>query len=83
MAAPKIILSPLSGRFTEGTITVDVQIHRLEDTGWCLEVIDSEGTSIVWEEEFSTDAAAQAEFQRCVAEEGLAGITTDTEPTRH
>ena len=76
MADPKIINSPLSGSFTEGGITVDVQIYRLEDTKWSLEVIDSEGTSIVWDDLFDTDEAARAEFERSVAEEGLIAITT-------
>jgi hypothetical protein len=83
MADPTIITSPLSGPFSEGDVTVDVQIYRLEDTKWSLEVIDSEGTSIVWDDQFDTDEAAKIEFQRCVAEEGLIGITTDSAPTRH
>ena len=36
MADPTIIVSPLSGPFSEGGITVDVQIYRLEDTEWTL-----------------------------------------------
>ena len=56
MADPKVINSPLSGTFTEGSITVDVQIYRLENTTkWSLEVIDSEGTSIVWTDLFDTE----------------------------
>lgn len=45
MADPILITSPLSGPFTEGDMTVDVQIYRLEDTPWTLEVVDGEGTS--------------------------------------
>lgn len=83
MTDPTIITSPLSGSFSEGGITVDVQIYRLEDTKWSLEVIDTEGTSIVWDDLFDTDDAAKAEFHRCVAEEGLAGITSGSMPARH
>jgi hypothetical protein len=84
MDDPKIITSPLSGPFSEGGVTVDVQIYRLETKPeWSLEVIDSEGTSIVWDELFDTAEAAHAEFRRCVEEEGLTGIVTDSEPTRH
>jgi uncharacterized protein len=83
MADPTIITSPLSGYFSEGGITVNVQIYRLEDTKWSLEVIDSDGTSIVWDDLFDTDEAARAEFQRSVAEEGLVGITAGSIPTRH
>ena len=78
-----IITSPLSGSFSEGGITVNVQIYRLGDTKWSLEVIDSDGTSIVWDDLFDTDEAARAEFQRSVAEEGLVGITAGSIPTRH
>ena len=83
MIEPKIINSPLGGRVTEGGVTVDVQIVRLEDTAWSLEVVDSEGNSIVWNDQFATDAAAFAEFQRCVAEEGLVGIVSGRAAMRH
>jgi uncharacterized protein len=83
VADPTIITSPLSGLFSEGGITVDVQIYRLEDTKWTLEVIDSEGTSTVWDDLFDTDEAAKAEFLRCLAEEGLAEITSGSVSTRH
>lgn len=71
-AHPRIITSPLSGPFTEGNTTVDVQIYRLEDSLWTLEVIDVEGSSTVWDDEFVSAAAAKAEL-RSVAEEGLVG----------
>jgi hypothetical protein len=83
MADPTIMTSPLSGSFSEGGIAVNVQIYRLEDTKWSLEVVDSDGTSIVWDDLFDTDEAARAEFLRCVAEEGLVGITAGSIPTRH
>ena len=62
MPDPTIITSPLSGPFTESGITVDVQIYRLHDTKWSLEVVDSKGTSTVWDDFFDTDEAAKAEF---------------------
>ena len=84
MDDPKVITSPLSGPFEEGGVTVNVQIYRLEtEPEWSLEVIDSEGNSIVWDELFDTAEAAHAEFRRCVHEEGLEGIVTDTLATRH
>lgn len=78
MADPKIITSPLSGPFTEGDTTVDVQIYRLEDTNWTLEVIDVNGTSTVWSDEFESAAAAKAEFLRSVEEHGLVGVISET-----
>jgi uncharacterized protein len=75
MADPKIITSPLSGPYSEGGLTLDVQIYRLEDTKWTLEVVDSKGTSTVWDDQFDTDEAAKAEFNRCIAEEGIVSLT--------
>jgi len=72
MADPKIISSPPSGPYSEGGLTVDVQIYRLEDTKWTLEVVDSAGTSTVWDD---TDELAHAEFRRCIAEEGVLSLT--------
>lgn len=71
MADQKLITSPLSGPFTEGDMTVDVQIYRLEDTQWSLEVVDGEGTSTVWDDQFETAADAKAEFLRSIAEDQL------------
>ena len=42
---------------------------------WTLEVIDSEGTSTVWDDPFDTAEAALAEFRRCIAEEGIISLT--------
>jgi hypothetical protein len=52
-------------------LTVDVQIYRVEHEKWVLEVIDCAGTSTVWDE------AAKAEFNRCIAEEGIVSLTPD------
>ncbi|MDX2309618.1 MAG: hypothetical protein NW216_15375 [Hyphomicrobium sp.] len=83
MADPKLITSPLSGPFTEGDVTVDVQIYRLGDTQWTLEVVDGEGTSTVWDDQFETAAAAKAEFLRSVAEEGLVGAISGEPVSKH
>ena len=69
MADPKLITSPLGGPFTEGDMTVDVQIYRLDDTQWTLEAVDGEGTSTVWDDQFGTAADAKAKFLRSVSEE--------------
>ncbi|MBY0224985.1 MAG: hypothetical protein K2Q28_04195 [Hyphomicrobium sp.] len=83
MADPKLITSPLSGPFTEGDMTVDVQIYRLEDTQWTLEVVDGEGISTVWDDQFETAADAKAEFLRTVAEEGLVAAISGEPVARH
>lgn len=68
---PKLIDSPHSGHFTKDGVTVDVCIYRLEDTKWTLEVVDTERTSYVWNDEFETDEAAYREFIRTVETEGM------------
>ena len=50
-------------------------IYRPDDSKWTLEVVDSAGTSTVWDDQFDTDEAAHAEFRRCIAEEGILSLT--------
>ncbi len=70
---PNLVTSGLSETVTRDGITVKVCIHRLEtDTEWSLEVVNAAGTSIVWDELFSSDNAAKEEFLRTVAEDGMA-----------
>lgn len=69
---PNIVHSGLSGVISKDDVTVEVCIYRLEsDPSWSLEVVNSAGTSIVWDELFATDEDAFAEFQRTVDEEGM------------
>jgi hypothetical protein len=65
-AHPRLIHSPRSGTVTKDGVAVEVCIYRLADTNWTLEVVDSEGTSTVWDGEFETDEAAYAEFQETI-----------------
>lgn len=72
---PVIIASPLSRRVTKDRVSVEVSIIRLEhESEWSLEVINAANTSTVWDDLFPTDAAAYAEFERTVAEEGMAAF---------
>lgn len=72
---PGIIRSPLCQTFIADGITVQIEIYSLEDgAGWALELIDADGGSIVWEEQFATDAAAFAEFTEGLEEMGLAKL---------
>jgi hypothetical protein len=69
---PNIVHSGLSGIVSKDGVTVEVSILRLEnDPRWSLEVVNSVGTSIVWDDLFASDDDAFAEFQRTVAEEGM------------
>ena len=65
---PQIITSRHNGYVTKDEVTVELCIYRLEDTKWTFEVVDAEGTSTVWDDEFETDDAAYAEFQKAIAQ---------------
>ncbi|KRE13453.1 hypothetical protein ASE63_18445 [Bosea sp. Root381] len=72
---PDIKRSPLSQSFTADGITVQIEIYQLDGTeGWTLELVDAEGGSIVWQEQFATDAAAFADFTEGLEELGLAKL---------
>ena len=77
MSDPKLIDSKHNGVITRDGITVKVCIYRLEHTKWTLEIVDMNGNSIVWGDEFETDDAAHDEFLRSVESEGLDGILRD------
>jgi hypothetical protein len=69
---PNIVKSGLSRTVKKDGVTVDVSIIRLEhETKWSLEVVNSAGTSIVWDDLFSSDDEAFAEFERTATEEGM------------
>ncbi len=86
---PNIVISGLSGDFTKDGVTVEVHILRLEqEKEWSLEVVNSSGTSIVWEGPFESDEQAYAEFYRTVAEEGMGAFADEDKasnviPFRH
>ena len=68
---PKLTYSRHSGPLTKHGVTVEISIYRLDHTGWTLEVVDGEGTSTVWDNEFATDDEALAEFHRSTADSML------------
>jgi hypothetical protein len=69
---PNLVYSSLSRMVTKDGVTVEVPIVRLEnETKWSLEVVNSSGTSIVWDDLFQSDQDAYAEFERTVAKEGI------------
>jgi uncharacterized protein len=69
---PNLVTSGLSGVVTQDGIKVEICIYRLEhEKPWTLEVVNAAGTSVVWDEQFSSDEEAYAEFKRTVADEGM------------
>ena len=74
---PTLVTSNLSCHFSKDDITVELCIYKLENTDWSLEVINSNGTSKVWDDMFSSDQDAHDEFMKTVAEEGMSPFQDD------
>ena len=76
--------SPLSCRVTRDGITVRVLIYRFAGTSdpWKLEVVDVEGTSTVWDDQFATDKEAHKAFFLALEQDGIASFSEPGE-TRH
>jgi len=71
MDEPNLIISSLSRSAAIGDASVRIEIVRLEgNPDWSLEVVDQQGTSLVWQEAFETDAVALSEALRAIEEEG-------------
>ncbi len=71
---PELIASPLCRSIAEKGHTVEVCIYRGSDTDWYLEVIDAQGTSTLWEDQFATDQAALDEVLRVIREDGIESL---------
>jgi hypothetical protein len=74
---PEIIFSRYNGMLTRDGITIEVNICRLADSKWSLEVVDRDNNSIVWDGEFDTEEDAYDELIRSIDEEGMDGILRD------
>ena len=72
---PNIINSGLSRRVVWNGYRMRLEIYRLDDRpGWTLEVVNEVGTSIVWDDLFDSDDAAEAAFRETLKTEGLAAF---------
>lgn len=68
---PELIESPLGRTIEQDGICLTINIVRIAtEPGWSLEVVNERGTSIVWDDPFPTDRAADAAFRAALAEEG-------------
>lgn len=57
-------------------VTLEVKIYRGPvDDGWLLEVVNPNGSSIVWDDLFQSDDDAWLEFQQTLQEEGLSAFS--------
>lgn len=68
---PDLVTSIKSQRIVVDGYPFAIEIHRLEtDKTWTLEVVDHEGTSHVWEEQFRTDKDARNAAVEALEREG-------------
>jgi hypothetical protein len=71
---PELTMSPLCQPLTVEGQSLQVVIFRGDTNDWILEVVDSRGTSIVWDDLFETDLLAFEELLRAIREEGIHAI---------
>lgn len=70
----ELIMSPLCQALSVDGLTFQIEIYRGGSSGWILEVVDSLGTSTVWDDQFATDQLAFEELTRTIREEGVRSI---------
>jgi hypothetical protein len=75
---PELIESRLGRTFTWHGYVMDIHLYRLAgETDWTLEVVNEEGTSIVWDETFATYRQAFEAFQKTLETEGIEAFLDD------
>ena len=79
MDEPEIIMSPLCQEFEKDGHVVQVHIYGTGKSDWILEVVDADGNSTVWDDQFETDELVFEEFQRAVEEEGIESVIGSTD----
>ena len=68
---PNLIISSASRHIVEEDVRFKVDIYKLEGgDGWSLEVVTTDGTSIVWDDLFEDDQAAFEEAVATIRKEG-------------
>lgn len=69
---PNLISSSKSQRVVVDGYLFSIEIYRLDtDKTWTLEVVDHEGTSHVWDEQFKTDRDARNAALEALEREGV------------
>jgi len=68
---PNLVSSGKSQNVTIDGHRFDIEIYRLErDETWTLEVVDEDGASHVWDEQFASDKAARDAALNEIQKEG-------------
>ena len=82
MNEPIIITSSKTQKIFVEDHSISIEIYKLEGTSeWSLEVIDDEGTSVVWDDLFGSDADALTMALDTLDEEGLTIFTDNDVPS--
>lgn len=76
----ELINSPLEQTITEEGRSVEINIYRLPESRWTLEVVDQYGNSTVWDDDFESDREALDEALRTVREEGIGSLIGTPSP---
>ena len=66
-----LIYSDLQTSITEDGQTIDINIYRLPESDWVLEIVDELNNSTVWDDAFASDEAALAEALDAIRSEGI------------
>lgn len=75
-----VTLSSLSRTVTDDGISVEVRIFQPEGgEGWVMELVEADGGSTTWDEQFVSDTEAWAFFQAGIAQIGLAAFLQEDE----
>ncbi|MFA3919334.1 hypothetical protein [Ruegeria hyattellae] len=75
---PALVSSPKSQSIIVDGYRFDIEIHRLDfETGWTLEVVDQDGTSHVWDEQFASDKDARNAAVNALQEAGAITFMTN------
>ncbi|RJK92842.1 hypothetical protein D3P06_19075 [Paracoccus aestuarii] len=68
---PNIVTSGKSQRVIIDGYPFSIEIYRAEtDQNWMLEVVDQDGTSHVWDDQFASDKEARDAAVQTIEEEG-------------
>jgi len=66
-----LIFSDLQQSYIANGNKVQIEIYRMPDSGWTLEVVDSHNNSTVWDDAFPTDKEALDQALKELTEVGI------------
>jgi uncharacterized protein len=74
-----IIHSPLTRTHSADGYTLRIDIYRLANEPWILEIVDELGTSTVWDDPFDTDTAALKAALEAIERDGVHSFVTEAQ----